>query len=768
VRSQSQAIDQTALFNAAVELHRSGALAQADARYRTILQSDPAHADALFQLAQLCCQQGQLAEGIDLARRATALEPNRSRSHALMGRALATTGATREALASFDRAIACDKSHAGTYADRGGVLVRLGRLGEAVESYRRAISLEPEVPRYWCDLGNAQADLGRHEEALASFDQALGLDADSVEAHLGRGRAFLLLERADEARLSLERALMLAPQHVEALVAYGDVHRALSRRDEALASYDRALALAPNDVPALKGQAIALRAMDRPQEALGSLDRALAMVAPEPSSLTLRGCLLHQLGRHDEALEALNHALEIEPDHAEALSHRGQVLLDLGQAAEAVHSYRRSLAVSPTPDCHSKLIVALNFDLDVAAADQQAERLQWDEQHARLLSADVAPHRNTPDPYRRLRIGYVGNRFDRQSATVAFASAIVHRDADRFEVVCYASGEPNDDVGHRLRTSADLWRQVGSWSDDDLAQGIRADSIDILVDVTGHCGEHRLLAFARKPAPVQVTGWGDPMGTGLAAMDYVFVDPVLVPASLRSFLVEKPYDLPCCLGYWRPDQWPAPSPLPAMSRGYVTFGSLNPIAAIQDPVVRSWAAILRALPTTRLIIESELTFDDGGRRLDIERVFEDEGVEADRVEFRGADERAEPLTAYQEIDIALDPFPYSGGMSALDALSMGVPVVTWAGRTVSSRLAASSLAGLGLTDLIAARRSDYVDVAIGMARDVMALAYLRASLRGLFINSAIGDSVRYARSVEAAYRATWEKWCANAGRQAKP
>jgi predicted O-linked N-acetylglucosamine transferase (SPINDLY family) len=214
-----------------------------------------------------------------------------------------------------------------------------------------------------------------------------------------------------------------------------------------------------------------------------------------------------------------------------------------------------------------------------------------------------------------------------------------------------------------------------------------------------------------------------------------------------------------------PARLPDPSPLPAMSRGYVTFGSFNRIATIQDPVVRSWAAILRALPAARLIIKSDLAVDDDGRQFDIEQVFEDEGVEADRVEFRGPCERSEHLAAYREIDVALDPFPYSGGVSSLDALSMGVPVITWAGRTFASRLAASSLAGLGLTDFIARRRGDYVDTAIGMGQDVMALAYLRASLRGLFVNSANGDPVRYARSVETAYRAMWEKWCAGAGRE---
>jgi predicted O-linked N-acetylglucosamine transferase (SPINDLY family) len=211
-----------------------------------------------------------------------------------------------------------------------------------------------------------------------------------------------------------------------------------------------------------------------------------------------------------------------------------------------------------------------------------------------------------------------------------------------------------------------------------------------------------------------------------------------------------------------PERLPDASPLPAMSRRAVTFGSFNRIAKIQDPVIRSWAEVLRAVPDSRLLIKSELEFDDGGRRLDIEDLFAEEGVDANRIEFRGLRGRTEDLATYREVDIALDPFPYSDGMTTLDALSMGVPVITLAGRTISSRLAASSLATLGLTDFVTTQRRDYIDVAIGMARDVTALAYLRISLRSLLANSIIGDPVRYARSVEAAYRTMWRDWCAGA------
>ncbi len=548
---------------------------------------------------------------------------------------------------------------------------------------------------------------------------------------------------------------------VGALVSLGDVLRALGRHSEALSRYDRALALAPDDVWSLKGQSAALAALDRPDEALESLDAVFTLVAPDADMLSDRGGLLRLLNRHDEALADLNRALQIEPDHVAALNHRGAVLLDFGRPGEAVQNYRRALAINPAPDIHSNLIVALSFDPVAVAADHQAERLQWNEQYARVFAADIAPHRNVPDPERRLRIGYVSGSGRSQTAAGALARAVLFCDSNNFETAFYAHAAHDDAIGARMRLSVDLWRDIAGCSDEDVAQLIRQDNVDILVDPLGHRGGQRLLIFARRPAPIQVTGWGDPTGTGLATMDYLLADAVLIPPDQRHLLVERVYDLPNFLGYWTPEQLPDPSPLPATERGFVTFGSFNGIAKIQDPVVRSWAEILRALPEAMLVIQSDRWSPDSDRRVEIEQIFADEGVAEGRVEFRGSSGRAEHFAAYREIDIALDPFPYGGAATTLDALWMGVPVITRPGRTIASRLAAASLTSVGLTDFIADGPRDYVDRAVALADDIGALAYLRLTLRGVLANSGVGDPVRYTRSVEAAYRAMWREWCAS-------
>ena len=294
-------------------LHRSGELAEAAARYQKVVRSNPSHADALYALAQICCQQGRFGEGVDWVRRALAVEPRHARSHVLLGRALVELGKTQEALASFDRAIASESNHAGAHGNRGDLLAQLGRVEEAIESYRGALAIEPQSLTNWCNLGAAQAYLGRQKEALES----------------------------------LGRALALSPDHVGALVTCGDVLRALGRHADALASYDRALAVGPKEVSALHGRAATLVALKRPEDALATLDRALALAPPDAEALSNRGFLLQSLDRHDEALASLDGALQIDPNHLEALINRGVLLSEVGRHAEAIASYDRAVAVSP-------------------------------------------------------------------------------------------------------------------------------------------------------------------------------------------------------------------------------------------------------------------------------------------------------------------------------------------------------------------------------------------------------------------------------------
>jgi protein O-GlcNAc transferase len=581
---------------------------------------------------------------------------------------------------------------------------------------------------------------------------------DFTEALNSRGNALHAMGRHQEALESYDKALAIRPDFAEALYNRGVACAAMLRHEEALESYDKALAIRPGFAQALCDRGNALHAMGRHQEALESYDKALAIRPGYVKALHNRGVALSKMGRDVEALESYEKALALKPDLVEALNNRGTALLRQSNFKEAINCFNRALAIKQHSAVHSSLIFALNFDPAATTADHQAERARWNKQHAQKLAAVIRPHPNDPDPHRRLRIGYVSSNFCHQAGTYAFGGVLLNHDSKLFDVACYSDTLREDDVTARLRACVGKWRRTAGLSDDALADLIRADGIDILVDLVGHMRGHRLLAFARKPAPVQVTAWGEPTGTGLSVMDYLLADPVLVPATERALLVEQVVDLPNFLGYWAPNQLPEPGGLPALRRGYVTFGSFNRLAKIGDPVLRTWASILRALPDAHLVLKARM-LAESSQQVRVRDILAKERVASKRVQLLGYSDRDRHFIAYQEIDIALDPFPHSGGMTTLDALWMGVPVVTCPGRTISSRLAAASLTALGLPDFIAPDLGTYVELATAKATDVTGLSRMRETLRKRVADSAFGDPARYTCAVEAAYREMWRSWC---------
>jgi len=493
---------------------------------------------------------------------------------------------------------------------------------------------------------------------------------------------------------------------------------------EALACYDRVLKLQPGNVTALYGRATVLRRLRRSHESLTSLDRALAL----------------------------------KPDFTAALVSRGKILRLQGEIEEAILCFRKAMELSPDdPKLHTLLIFSLNFDPSLTEADKQRERAEWDRRHAQKFKAHWQPHGNEPDPERRLRIGYVSKYFRHDNAAYGFGNAILHRDSEKFELFCYSDAD-EDDATAQLREKAHHWHRTRELSDDQLAQLIRRDQIDILIDCVGHMGGNRLLVFARKPAPIQVTAWGEPTGTGLEAIDYLFSSPVLVPPSDRGLFAERVVDFPNFTGFWSPDPLPDVAPLPALTQDHFTFGSFNRATKIGPQTIRCWASILKRVPRARLILK-HMHFAESAQQWRITRAFEAEGIPADALTFIGGTDRQTHFACYNLLDIALDPFPHAGGMTTLDALWMGVPVITLPGKSVSSRWAATSLVPLGLTDFVADSPESYVELAVAKAKDPQSLSQLRASLRGRVANSEFGDGPNYCRLVEAAYRKIWRQWC---------
>lgn len=604
--------------------------------------------------------------------------------------------------------------------------LREGRLGESEALCRTILARQPDHPAALHCLGLVALKSGDFARAVERIGRASALQPTDVAALVNLGIALRHAGRPAEAVTAFRSALALAPARGDILYNLGNA--LFDQRDFAGAagSYRQALA-----------------AGARTAEVHGNLGRAL-----------------EETGAYAAAVASYERAIAIMPGFAEAHSNMGNALMSLGRCAEAIAAHRRALELKPDyAEAHTNLIFALNFDPSATIAEHQRERARWYEMHARRFAAAIAPHPNTRDPERRLRIGYVSGHFRHQAASYAFAPVIIGHDRMRFETFCYSDTVLADGLTERLRGSVGGWRDIVGLPDERVAAMIREDRIDILVDLVGHMSGHRLLAFARKPAPVQVSGWGEPTGTGLATMDHLLADPVLVPADWRPLLAERVIDLPCFLGYWTPEPLPEPGLLPALANGHVTFGSFNRLAKTSDAVLRCWAAILRAVPASRLLLKYA-GGDDPVERTRMRSLFAAEGIAADRLELLGNSGREEHFAAYRKVDVALDPFPHGGGMTTLDAAWMGIPTITAPGETISSRLAASCMTALGLADFVAADREDYVTLATVKASDIDALANLRQSLRQMIATSPIGDSVAYTRAVEDAYRRVWREWCA--------
>jgi predicted O-linked N-acetylglucosamine transferase (SPINDLY family) len=386
---------------------------------------------------------------------------------------------------------------------------------------------------------------------------------------------------------------------------------------------------------------------------------------------------------------------------------------------------------------------------------------QWELRHAAPLRATWRRFANMPDSERPLRLGFVSADFARHPVGTFLVRVLESIDPSACTTFCYSDRVQADAMTRRIAAACGTWRE--SWTLDDraLAEQIRADGIDILFDLAGHTGQ-RLLVFARKPAPIQATWIGYVGTTGLAAIDYLFADRFHVPPGSEAYYRERVLRLPdgyVCFD--PPADAPAVGPLPAVANGYLTFGCFNNTAKVSPQVVALWAEVLTRIPGSRLMLKYHWLRDDRTRNRYI-ALFAQSGIDPARLDFTGGVAPAEVFGAYNQVDVALDPFPYSGGLTTCEALWMGVPVLTWPGETFASRHSLSHLANVGLEELVAPSREDYVARAVEWAVNLDWLAELRAGLRARVAASPLCDGPRFAANLHAALRGVWRAWCASA------
>jgi predicted O-linked N-acetylglucosamine transferase (SPINDLY family) len=444
----------------------------------------------------------------------------------------------------------------------------------------------------------------------------------------------------------------------------------------------------------------------------------------------------------------------LDPLHAALFDNLGSVLKDAGELDAAIDCFRRSLALNPNNAAtHSNLVYALNFQ-SRQAQPVLAESLRWAGRFAGQ-TAGAPPHAQDRLAERRLRVGYVSPDFRDHCQSLFTIPLLSNHDHAAVEVFCYSSVQRPDEHTRRITALADTWRDVRTLDDATLAYLIRADRIDILVDLTLHMSGNRLLTFARRPAPIQITWLAYPGTSGLKAMDHRISDPRLDPAGVDAYYTEATIRLESFWCYDPLTSGPPVNALPALARGHITFGCLNNPCKLTPETLVLWGGVMRALPDARL----KLLAPGGRHGARLLQRLAAQGIAGERVDFVPFRPRAAYLRTYHDFDLGLDTVPYNGHTTSLDSLWMGVPTITRVGETCVGRGGLSQLFHLGLTELAAASDAGFVDTAVALARDLPRLVKLRAALRARLAGSALMDAPRFARQMETAYRSLWRRYC---------
>lgn len=788
----SQQVPISEAMRLATEHHQAGRLPEAEAIYRAVLDSDPAHAGATYNLALIALQRGQPREALPVMREALERDPRNASHWTNYAVALAGSGQPQAArdvllkarernlggkaldgiLQQVERMLrsAASPTVVETADDADRTAVRSPNLPGLIDLYSQGqyAQVESEAREFWPAfaqsatlarlLGGALLAQNKFEPAREVLMLASGAHGGDALIHRMLGMALRRMGRNDEARPAFERSLELEPDSVDTLLHAGANALGLRDAEQARRYGERALSLQPDSLGAQWVLADALASQGEFERAIGLYRRAIAQdpgIAELHSNL---GDALTHSGRPAEAVAELEHALRLQPDVAQAHLNLGTALFRIGETAAARRHYRAASDLAPgRAEVHTAYLFCLLHDDSVAPEECFAEHRRLGE----LIEAPrrhlQRPHENDRDPDRGLRVGFVSA--DLREHAVAYLIEPVWRAmrGGRHQIIAYANSAVEDAVSERLRSLTDSWVRVDRLSDEALAERIRQDRIDVLIDLSGHTTGNRLPVFAMKPAPVQVSWIGSPGTTGMSTIDYRIMRYSEEAGTRREqFLTEKVARVRF-RGLEPERDAPPVAPLPALATGHVTFASFNKASKIGQQAVELWSRVLQAVPGSRLLIAG------AGESRTQERLraqFAAHGIGAERLEFRPKVPLADYLAMHGEVDVALDTLPFTGGTTTTHALWMGVPVITYSGDVPQQAQGTALLVMLGLGDWVAHSPEAYVETAKAAAVDLRALAELRQELRPRMTELLQGEFAAVARGMDGALQGMWRRWCA--------
>jgi predicted O-linked N-acetylglucosamine transferase (SPINDLY family) len=747
---------------AALEHHRNGRMDEAESLYRMVLDARPSDADINYNMGVIVYGRGQYAAAVPYFEVAVGANPNQGQYWSGYIEALTNSGEIAAAWIVLE--MAQQRGMTGPVINKliAGITAAT-KAREAAEQAASAPSVSTPAPAQQVKpqpaAGSAQATAGATAKTRRGATVPTPQEANRTVTLYNQGR---VEEAAVLARSLAERF----PTHAPSWRAFGIAMHRLGRMREAIEPLGRAIDLVPADHESRRILADALRDQGLHTESEAHCRLIVEQHPQHAEAHRLLGMALHAQMRFGEAEACSRRAVELAPMSVDAGSMLAVTLIEQGLLAEAEVELRRTLALSPShPKLHENLLFCMNHNDSVGADALFAQHLQFGEQCERPLRQRWKKHLNSRDPERQLNVGFVSGDLIGHAVASFVEPLLPHLANDpALKLHVYYNHTLQDETTLRLKQHVQHWNDIAVLSDEALADKIRADRIDVLIDLSGHTGRNRLLTFARKPAPLQASWIGYPGTTGLQAMDYYLADRFLVPpGQAENQFTEKLAYLPACSVF---SPYPASPPvngLPALRNGYFTFGSFNRVSKIRPATIALWAKLLRAMPDSRMLLGA---MPSGGDYSKLIEWFENEGIAQDRLDFRARSEEPVYLQQHHHVDLCLDTFPYAGGTTTMHATWMGVPTLTQSGDTIPSRAGATVMSHAGLSGFIASDEDDFLAKGLAIASDLKALAGIRAGLREQFRTSPLLNSQLIADSFSLVLRDMWRRWCA--GQPAAP
>lgn len=781
------------LRDQAYGLFQSGRLAEAQRTFEAWCRDHPDDTVALCTLGIAHGMQSSWGQAEACLRQAIAADPSYGDAHTNLGVVLEARNQFDAALASYREALRLTPAQPDLHHNIGIILNKLDQRTQAIDHFRSALRIKPDFVEAHCSLGAALEVEQDYSGAEASYRTAIRLDPRHADSHYNLGNVLRAQDKQREATACYEAAIRLNPKHASAHNNFGNALTSLKEHSRAADCFREVLRLNPQHIGALTNLGTALTRLNDYTGAIELFEQVLKIQPEFTPVINSLGLTYFEQNLTKKALECFERVLQIDPDDPSAHANIGWVHAKGGRFAQAIPHFKKSLQVRPDASLYASMGHTLNYEGRLEEALEcfkEGHRLNPSlSSEGYLFSMNYNPkftpqeifeeHKRwgeifaqVPDPLpplpadtrinRPLRVGYVTPDLREHSVAYFFEPILTYHDRAGFETFCYVEiSQPKfDATSERLEALSGHWINTWGLSDRELAERIRADGIDILVDLAGHTGNNRLLAFAYRPAPVQITYLGYCNTTGLPAVQYRLTDEWADPPGQEQFNTEELVRLPRgFLTHLPPANLPPVSDSPASTLGHITFGSFNIIAKTTPEVVTLWTDILKAIPDARLIMKNR-SMRDADTRDRYYQMFQERGIARERVDLIGwLPEHDSHLALYSRIDIGLDTFPYNGTTTTCEALWMGVPVICLAGDRHAARVGVSLLSRLGLTELIAETPQDYLELARRLSKDIPHLTELRHSLRARILASTLGDGAAFTRELEKTYRDLWRRRC---------